>query len=216
VSSGLASVMVATMPLWTVLFSRVFGERIHGRELAGIALGVVGVLVMNVGSELRASPLGAALALLAPMGWALGSITSKRMALPSGLVMRTATQMLCGGAGMLVVSVALGESIPTAPPARAVAAVVYLCVFGSIAGFSAFAYLLANVRPSLATTYAYVNPVIAVALGVAFGGEHLDAASTVGAAVVMGAVIVVARARVTARTSAKPEAIAPPAPIADV
>jgi drug/metabolite transporter (DMT)-like permease len=129
------------------------------------------------------------------MGWALGSTLSRRMPLPRGTMMRTAAQMLTGGAAMLLVSALLSEGAVHGPSLRSILAVAYLCLFGSLVGFSAYAYLLANVRASVATSYAYVNPVIAVTLGVAFLGERLDAASAVGAAIVMGAVVVVARAR---------------------
>jgi drug/metabolite transporter (DMT)-like permease len=129
------------------------------------------------------------------MGWALGSIASKRMALPAGTMMRTAIQMLAGGAVMLLLTIGFGERLPHAPSTRAIVAVAYLCIFGSLVAFSAYGYLLANVRASVATSYAYVNPVIALALGVAFLDERLDGASAVGAAIVMGAVILVAKVR---------------------
>ena len=216
VSSGLASVLVATMPLWAVLFSRFTGERSSPRELLGIGLGLGGVAIMNLGGELRASPLGTAAALLAPMGWALGSIASKRMPLPAGTMMRTATQMLAGGAAMVLVSAALGERMHAAPTLRALVAVAYLTIFGSLVGFSAYAYLLRHVRASVATSYAYGNPVIAVGIGMIWAGERLDLLSAVGAVTVIAAVAVVARARrsdkarVTAPDSATSE---PPPPL---
>jgi hypothetical protein len=100
VSSGLASVLVATMPLWATLISRLLGERASALELAGTILGLGGVAIMNLGGELRASPGGTCAALLAPIGWALGSIASKRLSLPGTTLMRTAAQMLTGGAAM--------------------------------------------------------------------------------------------------------------------
>ena len=84
VSSGLASVLVATMPLWVTIFGRLLGARVSKGELAGVVLGLVGVVVLNLGGELRASPGGAVCALLAPMGWALGSVASRRLPLPGG------------------------------------------------------------------------------------------------------------------------------------
>jgi drug/metabolite transporter (DMT)-like permease len=194
VSSGLASVLVATMPLWATIFARAFGDRMTRAEVAGIALGLVGVVVLNFGGELRASPGGAALALLAPMGWALGSIAGKKLPLPRG-VMRTATQMLGGGAVLLVVSLGAREPLPTAPSVRAIVAVAYLGVFGSLVGFTAYTYLLEHTRPAIATSYAYVNPVIAVLLGVVFAGERFGAGSLAGTVIVLAAVVVVGRAR---------------------
>ncbi len=193
VSSGLVSVLVATMPLWATVFARLFGEPLGRAEIAGIALGLVGVAVLNIGGDLRASPSGAALALLAPMGWALGSMASRRLPAPPGM-MRTAAPMLTGGGAMLLIGSATHEHLGAAS-ARSVAAVAYLCIFGSLVGFSAFSYLLRHTRPALATSYAYVNPVIAVVLGVAFAGERFGVTSILGASIVLVAVVVVARAR---------------------
>lgn len=194
VSSGLTSVLVATMPLWVTLFARLSGRRPTRRELGGVVLGLGGVVVLNLGGELRATPVGAACALLAPMGWALGSVASQRLPLPEGGMMRTATQMLAGGAAMALVSVALHEHA-MGPSARSVAALAYLCVFGSLIGFSAYTHLLANTRPAVAASYAYVNPVIAVVLGEVFAREQLGMTSVVGAAIVLAAVVLVLAAR---------------------
>ncbi len=205
VSSGLASVLVATMPLWATLLSRLGGDRVSRREWAGLGLGLFGVVVLNLGGELRASGAGAAFALIAPMGWALGSIASKRLPLPKG-AMCTAAQMLAGGAAMLAVSLASGEHASPSPSARATIAVVYLAVFGSLVGFSAYAFLLRHTRPAVATSYAYVNPVIALALGMALAGEKLDATSLLGASIVLGAVLLLSRSRAgSARESALEE-----------
>jgi drug/metabolite transporter (DMT)-like permease len=205
VSSGLASVLVATMPLWTAVFGRVFGARSSPREVGGVLFGLVGVVILNLGGDLRASPGGAACALLAPLGWALGSVTSSRLPLPAGL-MRTATQMLAGGAAMLVVSLAMHEGV-AAGSLRSVIAVVYLCVFGSLLGFTAYSYLLEHTRPAVATSYAYVNPVIAVALGVLFAGERFGVTSGVGAAIILAAVALVQKRRPAAAAAvASPQA----------
>jgi drug/metabolite transporter (DMT)-like permease len=194
VSSGLTSVLVATMPLWVTLLARLSGGRPTPRELAGVLLGLVGVVVLNIGGELRGTPGGAVCALLAPMGWALGSVASQRLPLPQGMV-RTATQMLAGGAAMALVSVALHEHVAGVPSGRSVAALAYLCAFGSLLGFSAYSHLLANTRPAVAASYAYVNPVIAVVLGVLLAGERFGFTSILGTAIVLTAVIVVLAAR---------------------
>jgi drug/metabolite transporter (DMT)-like permease len=199
VSSGLASVLVATMPLWVTVFGRILGARVSKGELAGVVLGLVGVVVLNLGGELRASPVGALCALLAPMGWALGSVASPRVPLPGGM-MRTAAQMLGGGLAMSFVSVAVGEHMTSMPSPAAWMALAYLSAFGSLLGFSAYTYLLANTRPAVATSYAYVNPVIAVVLGVAVGGERLGITSVVGGAIVLAAVVLVGRARLAGQS----------------
>jgi drug/metabolite transporter (DMT)-like permease len=215
VSSGLASVLVATMPLWTTLFARFFGQRITRMEALGVVLGLVGVVVLNADGELRASPGGAFFALLAPMGWALASLASPRLPLPAGVMMRTAAQMLGGGAALLVVSLCLREPAAwelsrqtggAVLSARSLAALAYLTVFGSLVGFSAYTLLLEHTRPVVATSYAYVNPVIAVVLGVAFAGERFGLASFVGAAIVLAAVATVGVARAQAQGQAHRQA----------
>jgi drug/metabolite transporter (DMT)-like permease len=202
VSSGLASVLVSTMPLWSTLFVRLLGERVSPRELVGVVVGLVGVGILNLGGELRASPGGALFALLAPVGWALGSIATQRSPLPRG-AMRAATQMLGGGAALFFVSVAAGENLGQVPSARSFFAIVYLTIFGSLVAFTAFSYLLQYARPALATSYVYVNPVIAVALGMMFAGEPLGTTSFLGAAIVLGAVVLVAVAPAPRYSAAK-------------
>jgi drug/metabolite transporter (DMT)-like permease len=191
-SSGVVSVLVATMPLWATMFARFFGQHASTREVFGVALGLAGVLVMNLGGDLRGSGVGVALGVLAPMGWALGSMASKRLPLPRGMML-TASQMLAGGVLMLLVSLASGERALVLPGPRTMAAIAYLCVFGSLVGFSAYSYLLQHTRPVVATSYAYVNPVIAVALGLAFGGERFGWGSFAGGAIVLAAVALVRR-----------------------
>jgi drug/metabolite transporter (DMT)-like permease len=191
VSSGLAAVLVATMPLWATVFSRIFGAPVSRRELAGIVLGLVGVAVLNLGGDLRASPVGALCCVLAPMGWALGSIATRRLPMPQGVMMRTASQMLCGGVATALVTLVAGEHMTATPSARAIAAALYLVVMGSLVGFTAYSYLLHHTRTAVATSYAYVNPVIAVVLGVALAHEHFGVASAIGGVIVLGAVVLV-------------------------
>jgi drug/metabolite transporter (DMT)-like permease len=205
VSSGLASVLVATMPLWTTLFSRMAGEPVSRGEIAGIALGLAGVAVLELGSDLRGSGAGAALALLAPMGWALGSIATRRLPQPPPM-MATAAQMLMGGVATLCVSFAAHEHMTGTPSARAIVAVVYLAVFGSLVGFSAYQYLLRHTRAAVATSYAYVNPPVALILGVTLADEHVGLTSAIGTAIVLGAVVLVS---LSARAATRREASSP-------
>jgi drug/metabolite transporter (DMT)-like permease len=119
----------------------------------------------------------------------MGSLASQRLPLPAGM-MRTATQMLTGGAAMLLVSLGLNEHMGP-QTLRASLAVVYLCVFGSLVGFTAYSYLLQHTRPAVASSYAYVNPVIAVVLGIVLAGERFGVQSGIGALVVLAAVALV-------------------------
>ncbi len=191
-SSGVAAVVCGTMPLWVAALGRFFGEKTTSREWLALVLGFTGVAVLGFGGELRAEPFSAVIVFLAPISWALGSLLSRRWPLAKGL-MSAATQMLTGGLVMAVVSAFAREEIPLNPPARSVIAWVYLAVFGSLVAYSAYTYLLSNARPAVATSYAYVNPAIAVAMGVGLGGEHAGPEIFVAVALIIAATVLVVR-----------------------
>ncbi|MBS0457883.1 MAG: drug/metabolite exporter YedA [Proteobacteria bacterium] len=194
VSSGLAAVAVASTPLWVALFGLLRGHRPHCREWAGLAIGFVGIVWLNLGGELRATPGGMIALIVASLAWAWGSIWSRDQDLPSPF-MSAAGQMLCGSALMLVTGLASGERIHALPSGAAIAAVVYLIVFGSIIGFTAYIWLLHHVRPVLATSYAYVNPPIAVLLGAALAHERFGMHELAAMAVIVAGVALVIGAR---------------------
>jgi drug/metabolite transporter (DMT)-like permease len=198
VSSGSAAVMVATMPLFAAVLGLPLGERPRVREWVGLILGFAGVVVLSLGSDLRSSPKGALLLLLSPIGWALGSMIQRRVQLPKGL-MAAATQMIGGSIALLLAGVAMGESLPTHVSAKAIWSLVYLVTVGSLLGYTAYSWLLRNTPAPLAMSYAYVNPAIAVFLGVALGAETLFP-STMGATVLIVAGVALL---VTARRPAK-------------
>jgi drug/metabolite transporter (DMT)-like permease len=182
------------MPLWAGLFGWWYGRNPSRREWLGLAIGFAGVVLLNLQGELRASPAGALALLLAPIAWAFGSMWSRGRPLPSPF-MSTAAQMLCGGVLMLGVGWLRGESLQSHPPLAATLALVYLAGFGSIAAFSAYVYLLDRVRPALATSYAYVNPPIAVLLGVLLLGEQVTALGAVAMGIILAGVVLITRAR---------------------
>ena len=164
VSTGLVAIGVAAMPLWAGLFSALRGEHPSTREWIGIAIGFSGVLWLNIGTEMNAGWSGLLAVLIAPITWAYGSIWSRKQDLPAPF-MSAATQMLVGSVLACVVGLAIGERITGMPEMIPTLAMLYLVVAGSIFGFTAYIWLLHHVRPALATSYAYVNPVIAVAIG---------------------------------------------------
>jgi len=191
--SGLAAVMVATMPLWLTLLLAFGGERAGRGEYVGMALGLLGVLLINLEGDMRSNPLAAGLLLVAPFSWALGSALSRRLPqAPGG--MGSAAQMLAAGLVFLPLGLLRGETITGPPTLSSGLALAYLVVFGSLIGFSAYVYLLnARVRPALLTSYAYVNPVVAVLLGVVFAGERLGLPGLLGMSVVVVGVVLVLR-----------------------
>ena len=198
VSSGLAAVAVASVPLWMALFSAFRGHKVSAMEWLGIGIGFAGVLWLNAGSSLTATPRGLVFLLIAPLGWAAGSIWSKGRDLPSPF-MTAAAQMLCGGVILVASGLLLGERITAWPSLQGWLSVSYLSVFGSIIGFTAYVWLLHNVRPVLASSYAYVNPVIAVALGAWLAAERFSAADIGAMAVILAGVVVITLAKVWQR-----------------
>lgn len=195
VGSGLAAVAIASVPLFAALFSVLFGDWPRRGEWAAVLVGLAGVVLLNLGGDLRSSPAGAAALLLAAATWAMGSVWSRRQPLPAG-AMNTAVQMLAGGLALALMAAVTGEHWHARPGVPALLAMVYLVVFGSLVGFSAYLWLLRNVRPVLATSYAYVNPPVAVLLGVALGGERIGAMDLAGMAVILAAVVMLTLGRV--------------------
>jgi drug/metabolite transporter (DMT)-like permease len=194
VSSGMAAVAVASAPLWMGIFAAMRGDRPTRLEWVGLAIGFLGVLWLNAGSSLTASPKGLVALLVASVAWSFGSIWSRGRDQASPF-MNAAAQMLCGGVVMLVVGFALGERLQALPTPSALGAFAYLVVFGSWIGFSAYVWLLDKVRPALAGSYAYVNPAIAVMLGAALAGERFGTGELVAMGVILLGVVAITLAK---------------------
>lgn len=194
VSSSVAAIVCATMPLLTAGLGALSGEAISRRDVLGLFAGFVGVAVMT-SRELAGASLTASLVLLAPVGWALGTFLARKLPQARGLC-GAGAQMVSGGVATFLAGMAHGERWPAGPiPARAIGAFFYLVIAGSLIAFSAYSHLLKTTRPAVATSYAYVNPVIAVMLGVVLGGETITIATAIGGAIVVMAVLFVVRAR---------------------
>ncbi|MGL5388905.1 MAG: drug/metabolite exporter YedA [Serratia sp. (in: enterobacteria)] len=190
VPSGIAAVMVATVPLFTLCFSMFWGIRNTKLEWAGIALGLVGIVLLNTGNNLIGNPTGALLILLASASWAFGSVLGSRISLPAG-PMAGAAEMLVAGVVLTIASQLCGERLEKIPSFSGFMALGYLIVFGSMLAISAYMFLLKNVRPAVATSYAYVNPVVAVLLGVGFAGESLGPREWLALVIIVSAVVLV-------------------------
>jgi drug/metabolite transporter (DMT)-like permease len=197
VSTGLAAIAIASMPLWAGMFSAFKGRHPSRLEWLGLGLGFAGVVWLNFGSAMSASLPGMIALLVAPVAWAFGSVWSRDRDLPAPF-MSTAAQMLCGGVAMGAVGLLLGERMHELPPLRPILAVLYLALFGSIVAYSAYVWLLHNVRPALATSYAYVNPPIAVLLGMLTLGEHVDSHVVGAMLVILAGVLIITRAKARA------------------
>ena len=206
--SGLSATVIATTPLWAGVWSTAFGRRLTRPEWLGIAIGVVGVAVLTLDGRFRTHP-AIFLQFVAPILWALGSIWGPRAGLPHGVV-AAGVQMIAGGLLALPISFAIGETWAW-PGAFAWGVWAYLVVFGSLVGYSAYVFLLGAVSPSLATSYAFVNPIVALALGVWLADETLDARTFVALPLIFAGVAVIgaAQRRAARRASLVPEDAAP-------
>ncbi len=190
VPSGIAAVMVATVPLFTLCFSRFFGIATRKLEWLGIAIGLAGIILLNSGGNLNGNPWGAVLILIGSVSWAFGSVYGSRIELPVGM-MAGAIEMLAAGMVLLAASFLTGEKLTAMPGLSGLLAVGYLAIFGSVIAINAYMYLIRNVTPAIATSYAYVNPVVAVLLGTGFGGEHLSSVEWLALGVIIFAVVLV-------------------------
>lgn len=201
VSSGGAAVVCATMPLWTGVWAALGGERPSWRDWLSLAIGFIGVLVLMGGPSLQGRPLHLVLIVLSPMCWALGSVLARRQSREwrIGASMSSAMQMMTGGAALILAGVVDGERVPAHAGAGSWLAVGYLLVFGSLIGFTAYNWLLRNARPVVATSYAYVNPILAVLIGAAISGEPLGVTTLIANALIVGAIALALIPR-TART----------------
>ncbi|EHB7977711.1 drug/metabolite exporter YedA [Escherichia coli] len=190
VPSGIAAVVVATVPLFTLCFSRLFGIKTRKLEWVGIAIGLAGIIMLNSGGNLSGNPWGAILILIGSISWAFGSVYGSRITLPVGM-MAGAIEMLAAGVVLMIASMIAGEKLTALPSLSGFLAVGYLALFGSIIAINAYMYLIRNVSPALATSYAYVNPVVAVLLGTGLGGETLSKIEWLELGVIVFAVVLV-------------------------
>lgn len=196
VPSGIAALLVGTIPLWFAILARIFlGERLGGRALAGLALGFAGLfLLVDPSGEEGAEPVWALVIVLGALGWVAGSLYSQRSPLPKDTLLGAGMGMLAGGTLLLAVSGIRGEYDDATFTTNALLATAYMVVVGSLIGFSAYVWLLKTVPASTVSTYAYVNPVIAVFLGWVFNNESITGRTLVaGAAIVIGVALMVSR-----------------------
>lgn len=203
VPSGVTALLVASVPMWMVLidWARPHGKRPSLVVGLGLLIGLAGVGVLaapgfsdDAGSGIA---LGAIVLILGSISWAAGSIYSRQGARPASAEMSTALQMIAGSLALMIIGVAAGELgrfHPAAVTTRSFLGWTYLVTFGSLVGFTAYSYLLRETTPAKATTYAYVNPVVAVLLGWAFAGEPITMRTVVAAGIILASVAMISLA----------------------
>jgi drug/metabolite transporter (DMT)-like permease len=196
VASGVAALIVACVPIFVALLEwTVHRKRVAASGLAGLAIGIAGVGFL-VGPSGAVDPVGGVVIVLASLAWTVGSLYAPFAPLPSRPLVSASMQMLCASVLLAVAGVSAGELGRMEMPSLAsVVALGYLVVVGSIVTYTAYVWLLGNASPSLVSTYAYVNPVVAVALGAAFLGEAVSGRMIVAGVAIVGAVALVVRSR---------------------
>jgi drug/metabolite transporter (DMT)-like permease len=193
VPSGLAALVVASVPLWIVVFRLIAGDRVATSLVIGVLVGFAGVAILVVprGASGEVDAAGLLMVVGASFSWALGTFASPRLPTPRDPLASTAVQMLAGGGLLIVVAIAIGEPAHADPSAFSTAsllALAYLVVFGSLVAFSAYTWLLQHAPVSVVATYAYVNPVVALLLGAVVLSEAVTTSMLVGAAIILAAV----------------------------
>jgi drug/metabolite transporter (DMT)-like permease len=209
VPSGLAALVIASIPLWVVVLRSVFDGRVPGATLVGVAIGFVGVgiLVIPGGHSSGAPVAGLFVLLIASVCWASGSFLSTKLTFPSEPLVSTGFQMLSGGVVMTLLALVVGEGsdFHMAELSRAsVLAFLYLVVAGSLLAFTAYSWLLRNAPISKVATYAYVNPIVAIFLGWWILHETITPSVLIGAAVILSSVAFIIRKESTSRPEAPP------------
>ncbi|HEY8485568.1 MAG TPA: drug/metabolite exporter YedA [Longimicrobiales bacterium] len=211
VASGVAALLVATVPFWMVVVEAVRpgGVRPNRRVKVGLVVGLFGLALLTgpgqlVGGGGGVDLVGAAVLLVGSLGWSIGSVYSRHARLPSSPLLATGMQMLVSGACFLVISGLAGELAGLRVEAislRSILGLAYLIVFGSLVGFTAYGWLLRVSTPARVSTYAYVNPVVAVLLGWLLGGEPLTARIVLAMVIILGSVALINTARATSEGS---------------
>lgn len=199
VSSSTAAIVVASAPIWNALAMGLFKEWPTRFEWLGIIIGLGGVILLMADGNLQGEPLGVVIQVCGLSLWALGSAFGRHLRLPEG-GMGHAIEMLAGGAASFIIAFALGERLDRPILPESVVALAYLTIVGSLIAFSAYMIVIKNLRPALASTYAYVNPVVAIGLGVALRGEMISAGALAAIGIILGAVVVMTLARRPGRT----------------
>lgn len=197
IGSGLIATFIAVVPMMVCAWGLLFGQRPSRLELLGMAVGLAGVALLVRGASFSAAPVGIACITAATLAWSLGSVLSTtRLPLAAGPA-GFASEMLCGGAVLMLIALVLGEQPMWPPASLALGAWIYLVVFGSLVAFSAYLYLLAHASPAVATSYAFVNPLIALFLGVVFAAEAVSGGEWIACGVILTGVLLIFRGKTT-------------------
>ncbi len=200
INSGLTALLISTVPIWVVIINLIFSleKKNSLKNTIGVFLGFIGLFFLispeHIISGGSLDLAGALVLIAASLSWSIGSVYTKHAVLPKSGPLSASLQMIAGGIGLMSASLIAGEFTsfdPAAISTRSLLAVIYLIIFGSLIAFSSYIWLLHNAGPSKATTYAYVNPIVAVILGWLLAGEELTSKSIIAAIIIISAVVII-------------------------
>ena len=205
IPSGIAALIVCSVPMWFALLGWWFFKKGRPRPITilGIIIGFIGIIVLvGPGSILNTvvsiNPIGVLIITIGSIGWSFGSLYASKASLPNNHILTTGMQMASGGLLLCIAGTVKGEWQDFHPQnfsAHSIIALVYLIIFGSMIAFSAYSWLMRVANPGLVSTYAYVNPVIAVFLGWLFFSEPVDKFTLIGAAIIIIALVLITRSK---------------------
>lgn len=206
IPTGLTALILASSPIWAAVFAGFWGLWPSRREVIGLLVGFMGVIVLRFDGQIQAAPVGFLFLMLAAMGWAMGTVLIPRVRQSANAYMASGAQMLGASISLYVAALVTGEQVTQAVTTTSLWAFGYLLVFGSLIGFTAYSYLVPRVRPALAISSAYVNPMVAVLLGTLLNQESVSAYMLYALPLIIGGVLLMSFAKL--KKQAVTEAVA--------
>lgn len=200
IPTGLTALILASSPIWAAVFAGFWGLWPSRREVIGLLVGFMGVIVLRFDGQIQAAPVGFLFLMLAAMGWAMGTVLIPRVRQSPNAYMASGAQMLGASISLYVAALVTGEQVTQAVTATSLWAFGYLLVFGSLIGFTAYSYLVPRVRPALAISSAYVNPMVAVLLGTLLNQESVSAYMQYALPLIIGGVLLMSFAKLKKQT----------------
>ncbi len=195
IPTGLTALILASSPIWAAIFAGFWGMWPNRREVIGLIVGFLGVIVLRFDGQVQASPIGFLFLMLAAMGWSMGTVLIPRVKQSANAYMASGAQMLGACVTLFVAALVTGESMTYSFTPSSLWAFGYLLVFGSLVGFTAYSYLVPRVRPALAISSAYVNPMVAVLLGTMLNNESISAYMWYALPLIIGGVLLMSFAK---------------------
>jgi len=195
IPTGLTALILASSPIWAALFAGFWGLWPNRREVIGLLVGFCGVIVLRFDGQIQAAPIGFIFLMLAAMGWSMGTVLIPRVKQSANAYMASGAQMLGASVTLFAAALFTGEQMTATLTTTSLWAFGYLLVFGSLIGFTAYSYLVPRVRPALAISSAYVNPMVAVLLGTLLNHESISAYMLYALPLIIGGVLLMSFAK---------------------